>query len=357
MGAVSRLVKFDKQSIDRAAMALAKMFGCEDRLLNEEDMLEYSKGKGIWVVGDVIADGDILSEQDEFWCSFNFTDMVRKVIRALEEDSEQEIAKARDEDASNAEAEAGNEDCSISADSASADDCDTVVRGDIRDSAGDMVDRAVEDAQRSSRIDIEAERLFDLVQFAKDCPEEYKWLLNAHLLAEDTLSVKTKASSIYVKHDDKLWAVQSICKNGKSTVVSLIDTSAKKSVSFYVPLELIDADSIIAFNRHTVIDVTSALALDNPTWEMSFKDDEGCVSVNGFGALYKCKSLDEACCRLVDLYTSSKTSKFADKTAVSMMMEERMSRTEIDIMLAAVSRHGMKYLMEDGLETMGYCGR
>ena len=353
MDAMSRLVKFDKQSIDRAAMALAKMFKCQDRLVDEKDIFSYKRSNGIWVVGDVIADGDRLSEQDEYWCSLNFTDMVRKVIRALEEDDEQETAKVADRDASNAEAEVGDGDCSSSADSASADDCDTMDGSDIRDSVGDMVSRAVEDAQKQSSIDIQAERLFDLVQFAKDCPEEHEWLLNAHLLAEDTLSIKTKASSIYVKHDDKLWAVQNICKNCDSTVVSLIDTSAKKPVSFCVPLELVDADSIIAFNRHTVIDVTSALALDNPAWELSFNDDSGEVDVDGFGASYKCKSLDEACCRLVDLYTSPKTSEFADQKAVDMMMDVRMSVFELDVMLAAIAKHGLEYSMEFGLEVIG----
>lgn len=353
MDAMSRLVKFDKQSIDRAAMALAKMFKCQDRLVDEKDIFSYKRSNGIWVVGDVIADGDRLSEQDEFWCSLNFTDMVRKVIRALEENSEQEIAKARDEDASNAEAEAGNGDCSTSADSASADDCNTMDGSDIRDSVGDMVGRAVEDAQRQSRIDIEAEQLYDLIKFAQDSHEEYDWLASRGLLDKDTLSVKLKADSIYVMQQDKMWKVQNICKQGKGTVVRLLDTSYELPIMYAVPLEFIDKSNIIAFNRNHVPDVLGAIALDNPEWELSFDDYSGEASVDGFGASYECKSLNEAYCRLVDLYTSPKTSEFADQKAVDMMMDVKMSAFELDVMLAAIVKHGLEYSMEFGLEVIG----
>lgn len=353
MDAMSRLVKFDKQSIDRAAMALAKMFKCQDRLVDEKDIFSYKRSNGIWVVGDVIATGDRLSEQDEYWCSLNFTDMVRRVIRALEEDSEQEIAKAGDEDASNAEVEAGDGDCSSSADSASADDCDTMDGSDIRDPVGDMVSRAVEDAQKQSSIDIEAEQLYGLIKFVQDSHEEYDWLASRGLLDKDTLSVKQKADLIYVMQQDKAWKVQSICKQGKDIVVYLLDTAYELPIMYSVPLEFIDKSSIIAFNRSSVVDVISAQALDNPEWELSFDDYSGEASVDGFGASYKCKSLDEAYCRLVDLYTSPKTSKFADQKAVDMMMDVKMSVFELDVMLAAIARHGLEYSMEFGLEAIG----
>lgn len=353
MDAMSRLVKFDKQSIDKAAMALAKMFGCEDRLVDEKDIFSYKRSNGIWIVGDVIADGDRLSEQDEFWCSLNFTDMVRKVIRALEEDSEQETAKAGDEDASNAEAEAGDGDCSSSADSASADDCDTMDGGDVRDSVGDMVSRAVEDAQKQSSIDIEAEQLYGLIKFAQDSPEEYDWLASRGLLDKDALSIKQKASSIYVMQQDKMWKVQSICKQGKDTVVHLLDTSYELFIMYSVPLEFIDKSSIIAFDHRRVPDVLEAIALDNSSaWQLDF-DEESSVSVSGFGASYECSSLNEAYCRLVDLYTSPKTSEFADQKAVDMMMDVRMSVFELDVMLAAISRHGLEYSEEFGLKVIG----
>lgn len=353
MGTISRLVKFDKKSIDRAAMALAKMFGCEDRLVNEEDIFSYKSSHGSWVVGDVIADGDRLSEQGEFWRSFNFTDMVRKVIRALEEDDEQETAKAGDEDASNAEAEAGDGDCSSSADSASADDCDTMDGSDIRDSVGDMVSRAVEDAQRQSSIDIEAERLYGLIKFAQDSHEEYDWLASKDLLDKDISSVKQNADLVYVLQQDKMWKVQSISKQGEDTVVHMLDTSYELPTIYAVPLEFIDKSSIIAFNRDHVSDVLGAIALDEtPTWQFDF-DGESSVSVFGFGASYECKSLNEAYCRLVDLYTSPKTSEFADQKAVDMMMDARMSVFELDVMFAAIARHGLEYSMESGLEVIG----
>ena len=353
MDAMSRLVKFDKQSIDRAAMALAKMFKCQDRLVDEKDIFSYKRSNGIWVVGDVIADGDRLSEQDEYWCSLNFTDMVRKVIRALEEDDEQETAKAGNEDASNAEAEAGNGDCSSSADSASADDCDTMDSSDIRDSAGDMVSKAVEDAQKQSSIDIEAEQLYGLIKFAQDSHEEYDWLASRGLLDKDALSIKLKADSIYVMEQDKIWKVQSICKQGKDIVVHLLDTSYELPIMYAVPLEFIDKGSVIAFNRNHVPDVLGAIALDGtPAWQFDF-DEESSVSVFGFGASYECSSLNEAYCRLVDLYTSPKTSEFADQKAVDMMMDVRMSVFELDVMLAAIARHGLEYSMEFGIEAIG----
>lgn len=349
MDAMSRLVKFDKKSIDRAAMALAKMFKCEERLVDEEDIFSYKRSNGIWVVGDVIADGDRLSEQDEFWCSLNFTDMVRKVIRALEEDDEQKAAKAGDEDASNAEAEASDGDCSSGADSASPDDCDTVDGSDIRDSVGDMVGRAVEDAQKQSCIDIEAEQLYGLIKFAQDSHEEYDWLASRDLLDKDTLSVKQKADLIYVMEQDKMWKVQSICKQDKDIVVHLLDTSYESQIMYSVPLEFIDRNSIIAFNRDHVPDVLDAIALDDtPAWQFDF-DGESSVSVFGFGASYECTSLNEAYCRFVDLYTSPKTSEFADQKAVDMMMDVRMSVFELDVMLAAIARHGLEYSIQWGL--------
>ena len=353
MDAMSRLVKFDKQSIDRAAMALAKMFHCEERLVDEEDIFSYKRSNGIWVVGDVIAIGDRLSEQDEFWCSFNFTDMVRKVIRALEEDDEQETAKAGDEDASNAEAEVGDGDCSSGADSASADDCDTMDGSDIRDSVGDMVSRSVEDAQKQSSIDIEAEQLYGLIKFAQDSHEEYDWLASKGLLDKDSLSIKLKADLIYVMEQDKMWKVQDICKQGKDIVVHLLGTSYELFTMYSVPLEFIDKSNIIAFNRDRVPDVLDAIALDGtPAWQFDF-DGETSVSVFGFGASYECKSLNEAYCRLVDLYTSPKTSEFANQKAVDMMMDVRMSAFELDVMLAAIARHGLEYSMEFGLKVIG----
>lgn len=353
MDAMSRLVKFDKQSIDRAAMALAEMFKCQDRLVDEKDIFSYKRSNGIWVVGDVIADGDRLSKQDEYWCSLNFTDMVRRVIRALEEDSEQEIAKAGDEDASNAEVEAGDGDCSSSADSASADDCDTMDGSDIRDPVGDMVSRAVEDAQRQSSIDIESERLYGLIKFAQDSHEEYDWLASRGLFDKDTLSVKQKADLIYVMEQDKMWKVQSICKQDKDIVMHLLDTSYELPIMYSVPLEFIDKSSIIAFDRRRVSDVLGAIDLDGtPTWQFDF-DEDSSVAVFGFGASYECSSLNEAYCRLVDLYTSPKTSEFADQKAVDMMMDVRMSVFELDVMLAAIARHGLEYSMEFGLEAIG----